>query len=456
MEMNVERFQSSSQQFALTDANCRALQSAVARCSARPTSIWMYIRQWRTVLLVVVVLQGCASSEREQTRFRIASASMAPKLFGPHFLATCSQCGDQHKIACEAFEARIATRCVRCGAVCQVNSTEMAGDIVSLDRSVNQVERFDVIAFGQSGSDQKGTIDSVKRVWALPDEEIELREGEAWIDGAMLRKTTRQFAEVSVPLSNSALDDPSGWSIRKTIDQASVSTVSKNKDNVLILQPDHQLEFDYQRSVRNTQEHTFSSSSLVDDYPCNQNSVATLHPVTDYLVGLELAHPMTAVWHMELMVGARRVDLGFAEASYADDQVVAIDFEKHFLVGVCDGRILVCTPRREWSFEPEELPDARVTSSSLITIQSSQPMHFTRLVVARDLWLGPREQRATTWEEDKSSQRSGYFVLGDNLPLSLDSRDPSVGRIDPACVTGKVREDQQRDWILAFLDRCSQ
>ncbi len=217
----------------------------------------------------------------------------------------------------------------------------------------------------------------MKRVWALPGERIELRDGEAWIDGEMLRKSTQQFADLAIPLPSSTIAQPSGWSVRSTADPAVAVSRSTEPVSTLTLQPTQQLEFTYRRPVRGPDRVALEPSPLDDDYPCNQNSTATLHRVNDYLVGIELAQPMISVWRMELQVEDRRVDIGFAEVSYADDQVVAIDFETRFLVGVCDGYVIVCTPRREWRFKPDELPAARVQPDAsdgsstvpLVTIQ---------------------------------------------------------------------------------------
>lgn len=40
---------------------------------------------------------------------------------------------------------------------------------------------------------------------------------------------------------------------------------------------------------------------------------------------------------------------------------------------------------------------------------------------------------------------AGYFVLGDNLPLSFDSRDADFGRIDRNQILGRLTSQTQEE-----------
>ena len=225
----------------------------------------------------------------------------------------------------------------------------------------------------------------------------------------------------------------------------------------LVLHPSQQLQFRYARPTRDPSTPALTSSSFVDDYPCNQNSTAELHQVDDYLIAIELSEPSNSVWQISLRSGQQTYPIAI------DDSNSQLHASQFLVVAICDGRLLVSTETADQQTLLADFNSAATAKGiyeattdnapTLITISAQQQLTIKRLIVARDLWLGPRENRAQNWTPESGIDNSGYFVLGDNLPLSVDSRDSRVGRIAPNRITGRVNSTYPNASRKAWIQR---
>ena len=209
-------------------------------------------------------------------------------------------------------------------------------------------------------------------------------------------------------------------------------------------------------------------SRIVDDFPFNQNSIAQFHEVPNYMLALELVRPVLTPWYVRMRSQGKQFRLCVGSNSkvtggQAKPTSAEIDGTNRLLIAVCDDRLLAATEKRDsaWNLvdlEADSDPE-NAKLDSLITITTSEPLRIKRLLIARDQFLGPRESRLTEWEltgneaEIAEANASGYFVLGDNLRLSLDSRETTVGRIAGDRITGLVKRlEDSPEWILSLLD----
>ena len=315
-----------------------------------------------------------------------------------------------------------------------------------------------------------------KRVWGLPGEQIELRSGEAWIDGHLLQKTIAELAAVCVPISDFPHDTFSHCWIEDGSRNLSRIESTETKQRI-VLQPQQSLQFRYARPNRDPATPTLIASQLWDDYSCNQNSTAELHPVEDYLVAVELSEPSNAAWQIELTfrqqkyviaVHDRMMQVGSNE--HVDNENVnnaaaslQIAATQRLVVAVCDGRLLASSESDTQQLDltrNDDTPTAvekrnanEEAGQRLVAISTGHQLAIKRLIVARDLWLGPRQSRADSWTAEPNAVPSGYFVLGDNLPLSIDSRDDVVGRISPEQIIGLIDSPSLRAESRLWMDR---
>ncbi len=396
---------------------------------------------------------------------------MAPRYFGPHYEAACQRCSRPTIVVAEAFDANLPARCFACGAVCEVNQQLKSGDTVNLTKvdltEANQrgrLHRFDVVAFNVTPLDAnlKGghaTQSTLKRVWAFPGEQIELRRGEGWINGRLLQKSLSELAEVCVPISCFPSDSISHWwlidSTQNTARKAE-RIESRNSEDWNILQPSQQLQFRYERPSRDPVIAGLVPSSLVDDYPFNQSSTAELHRVHDFLVAIELMELPSTDWLVQLRLGrelysvrfvSEQIDAPNRNVSASSAATLELRAARRVVVAICDERLLVATDIKEQvkslgNLAPAEIDDVE---QPLVTVSSNCSLTFKSIMVARDLWLGPRQNRSAVWKAAEDGDASGYFLLGDNLPHSIDSRDDAVDRIAAERIVGRIESEYDRD-----------
>ncbi len=394
---------------------------------------------------------GCDRAPPPQ-RFEVASSSMAPTLLGPSQTATCSHCGHSFPVAAETVRPSLPTRCSQCGGECRVDPELIAGTQVQLEPiAVTQPpQRFELIAF----TDSTSGLPHVKRVWGLPEEQVILRGGEVYLSTAgdpsprFLQKSLDQLKQLCIPVANFPSDIISHWCVVSR-DGAGIETcqpLQVLKPTTADIQPvqlvaDTILQWRHQRPAPVHPDEVPSDqwlmpSPLMDDYTVNQGVSCQLHVVDDYLFSLKLHTPV----HGKLIVSCRcgtslaTVELDFGPAELDTTQLKTA---RRIDIAWCDQRLLVQTDLKSLVVEGEQLQnlisatfhESRINEGVLIQLKCSVPIQLTELVVARDHYFDDWEASSTT--------TSGYFVLGDNLPVSIDSRS-GLRRIQLEQIVGRV------------------
>ncbi len=117
----------------------------------------------------------------------IAGSSMVPTLLGPHCSVTCQKCGNKFAVGAEFETARV--ECLACGFA--ANSADGVpvelGDRLVVDRTAFQFrkpQRWEIAVFHSPADSQL----TVKRVVGLPGETVELRNGDVWINDQVAAK----------------------------------------------------------------------------------------------------------------------------------------------------------------------------------------------------------------------------------------------------------------------------
>lgn len=410
---------------------------------------------------------GCSRSTNNITKYQLSSSSMAPTWFGPHFLAICGECGQRSEVIQEAFDPALPTRCFSCGAVCDCSSQVQAGETIEIVRPALRasLQRFDVITFSSRESSPDAATDTLKRIWALPGEQLELHAGQAWIDGKPLQKNLRDFASICIPLSRFPKDTRSHWWLtdKATGEETRIEAVTKREQlsPAMSLVSNQQLEYRYARPNPAPEAPRMLNSPVVNDFPFNQNSIARFHEVTDVLLAIEIVKPTRAPWSVCLSAGGKLYRVRLASPD-GDGVCIEPGNATRLIIAICDGRLLVSTETMDLQRVLVELTAEPIAdhdlNESMISISTTGNLAIRRLLVARDQWLGPSVGRETDWipsgnAAEIGGANAGYFVLGDNLERSIDSRDASVGRISADRITGRVKPAAGSNaWIQLLLD----
>lgn len=166
------------------------------------------------VITLLVMGSGCPSAAGPGTDQResrddssdflggtIDGASMAPTFPGVHYAATCPRCQWEF-----AYDAKLGSRQVRifcplCGQAFprQEPDAIWPATRVKLARvtSDTDLQRWAVVAY------QHGDQISVKRIVGLPGESVSIQQGEVWVNGAPLLKPPAVEFDLRIPVFDS-------------------------------------------------------------------------------------------------------------------------------------------------------------------------------------------------------------------------------------------------------------
>ena len=162
----------------MNSANSR---STILQFAVGTLVLTLVLRTWLVMGLVEPVL--------------VAGSSMVPTLRGPHDSIICEKCGQSFDVGAEFATTRI--ECLACGFA--ENTAEglpvQRGDRLIVDRTAfqwRQPQRWEVVVFHSPADSQL----TVKRIVGMPGETVELRSGDVCINGQAAKKSLDQMRAV--------------------------------------------------------------------------------------------------------------------------------------------------------------------------------------------------------------------------------------------------------------------
>src|SRR5262245_13014999 len=150
--------------------------------------------------------------------FGVPTGSMAPTLSGNHKAVVCPRCGYPVRVGEPGNRKHDYpdAHCPNCGAVslALASAPEIAGDRLLVDKNVFRLRpprRWEVGVFVCPCDKSKPYV---KRVVGLPGEQIQIQDGDIWVNGQLARKTLTQAGECRVTAFDADFDPPGGWAFR--------------------------------------------------------------------------------------------------------------------------------------------------------------------------------------------------------------------------------------------------
>jgi len=139
----------------------------------------------------------------------VPSGSMAPTLLGSHRRVRCPTCESGFVCDAHGVPETAAVGCPRCGQrIPLVALPAEGGDRVLMDRATWRfwgLARWDVIAFADPARPSRVLV---KRVVGLPGESVQIRHGDVYIDGRIARKPISRTRAMAVLVDDA--DEPGG------------------------------------------------------------------------------------------------------------------------------------------------------------------------------------------------------------------------------------------------------
>lgn len=388
--------------------------------------------------------------------FIVPSGSMADVLAGVHRQFVCEECGREFVSGTDLRPLREMVVCPNCGFVQQTvaQQADINGDRLLVYKGAfdfRAPRRWEVVVFRRPDQAEKVYI---KRVVGLPGEKVYIDRGDVYIDGEIQRKSLDQFRAMAVLVHDSRFQSTgdsqhpprwlgdgaaSGWQEKDGRFVHAGASVHQNKSG-----GPHSFDWlTYRHWRRRAGESAGVEEAPIDDYyaynSASPRSTIDSNDVTDLLlecrlkatgsgrlaffatdgreqfrVEVDLVERTARLWHQERLVGTERIATPLLNAT------IEID------LALCDRQLLFAIDGQEvfspYAYDASDLPFVAPTRPLAIGA-AGLDIEIEHLATLRDVYYTrPRGMLAWAVAEPYHLGVNEYFTLGDNSPVSEDSR----------------------------------
>jgi signal peptidase I len=292
--------------------------------------------------------------------------------------------------------------------------------------------------------------EEIKRVVGLPGERIRLNHGDVYLDGAVVRKNLAEQHALAILVHDDAYrasktnppdrwrppNATSGWkreNSRYVIDQQTTSPQANPTKGESSFD---WLEYHHWPCYAASKPRT-SEAPVRDHYGWNQNTSRALNVVTDLMLVCELASLGSGILAWEAHDGSEWFRVTWEESageltlSRGDTNVQTRRLPQkqssgpyHIDFSLVDQQVLFSVNgQTSISFPYDRVwPPSNATTSPFRIGARGARMTVSQLTILRDVYYLHPFGDGVKWEMKKPLASDEYFLLGDNAPLSLDSR----------------------------------
>jgi len=379
----------------------------------------------------------------------IHSDSMMPALCGPRHQWHCAGCGETFFCSVEGLPGggRGAV-CPLCHAANDPDAAvARAGQRVLVDRlaaSWGRLGRWQTAVF--RSPDQPADL-CIKRIVGLPGETLAIHAGDLWIDGQLARKDLRQARVMAIEVP-SGVEAAYRWRPRW-----SAATWRANGQR-WSYQPDGHRgdDFAWLGFERDAGSEASGCGDVVilDDNPLDQNESRQLRPVRDVVVTATVRADRSSEIAVELGDASERVQIQWNLGTQRGTICVNGQVCQQFVCGSISpgsaARIeaMLVDRRCELAIEGQTVarhdlaPKGPATEGSAIRIAIGARGGNAEVLdprVFRDIYYLPGRDGES---REYPLSESEYFVLGDNSPHAVDSRQWPAGSVPCAAIVGRA------------------
>jgi signal peptidase I len=317
--------------------------------------------------------------------------------------------------------------------------------------------RWEVAAIRGSGPEDAL---QVKRVVGLPGEQITIRRGDLYVDGQLVRKTLSDLRGMAILVHDAAYypgqvnrlasrwrpeSSSSQWSQHGGLYRFGPGTDATSAADWLTYHNWQCIKGPWPRT---------KDYPVLDSYGYNQGISRQLHQTVDLLLVCRAAlgpgdgslrfriHNGYAWFEIGLFVAARNLSL-FSEGrclaklelphlDYAHGVTIEIAICDRQLLASIEGKPVLSIPWKPMRKSPAPIATPLQVGASQIAVT------IPRLRVFRDIHYLDPHGLGQTWNSPRRLGPEDYFVIGDNVPISRDSRHQTRGGIPRQNLLGPV------------------
>ena len=289
----------------------------------------------------------------------------------------------------------------------------------------------------------------IKRVAGLPGEAISIRQGDVFVDSERWRKSLAEYEQVALTVHDDRYraaqnlprwqgETGSRWQATSTGYQLPEGKPDTEQGDTL-----DWLTYHHRACIPNlVPPKPAGTDTMVVDY-CAYNQALTrshLAPVRDLMLSLQVhlegkgrflvaTSPDRKGPRLELNTASRQAAIYQADKKLGSTPLPLLrmdPFQVDF--GFFDGQVVLAINELELMRMPlsSESPFFRAATPFAVA-STSDRVHVTELLITRDIYyLHPHDSQAA-WQTERLGPAE-FLLLGDNPPLSLDSRNwPRAG-----------------------------
>lgn len=150
--------------------------------------------------LAGLLAAGCNRST--STSAVIEGRSMAPRWMGAHVASECRDCGLTIHYYLPAQSVEIV--CPNCGyELGRPSFRKIPSESLKVGQLTEPLRRWEVAVFSHPESTDGSPKLAIKRVVGMPGESLQIREGDIWADGTLLRKDWKAQRATAIPVHDS-------------------------------------------------------------------------------------------------------------------------------------------------------------------------------------------------------------------------------------------------------------
>lgn len=412
--------------------------------------------------ILVLVVARIWHLEGLLRRVTIDGPSMAPTLCGPHYDVTCGDCRFQFRCDADLPPTDLTAVCPNCGfAKSALDQLPVQPpDRVLIDRwglIWRQLRRGEVVA---ARVPSESSAIAVKRTAAFSGERLAIQDGEQYVGETLVRKTLEELREVRQlvhdndfqPQRSGAL--PPRWRGESGISRWRPNRTAFRYD--AIAQGDDQidwLQYHHGHGTANPLIPRTKEVPILDNDSYNQGpSPRELNPVSDVHVSCRLRASGNGQLAFVATDGGQRFEIVIAQWRSIRVQSggqtllkrsLDSDLRRHSVdveFGLCDQQVFLAIEGRQLVRLPYERADGspREALHPLAIGVSGLEAEVEQLRVWRDIYYLDPQGLPRAWQSPSALPAAHVALLGDNQPVSIDSRHWDSPAVSRRAILGRV------------------